>query len=102
MIKAAILDMYDNTPNMGLKSIMDILVLDFPEIKFDVFDVRAKGELPSLAYDVYISSGGPGDPLDGDGIWDKAYYEFIDAIWTYNQVNVRKKHAFFICHSFQM
>ncbi len=103
MIKAAILDLYNRTPNLGLKSIMDIIALGFPDIQFKVYDVRAGGEIPDLDYDIYISSGGPGNPMDGDGKWDRAYYEWMDALWNYNLENVdKKKYAFFICHSFQM
>jgi GMP synthase-like glutamine amidotransferase len=49
-----------------------------------------------------ISSGGPGDPLDGDGIWDAKYFELIDTLWNWNKENISKKHVLFICHSFQM
>lgn len=30
----------------------------------DEFDVRQKKQLPDTSYDIYISSGGPGSPLD--------------------------------------
>jgi homoserine O-succinyltransferase len=81
---------------------MDILVIGFPRIRFDVFDVRGDNEVPGLDYDLYISSGGPGDPLEGDGAWDVAYYDWLDTIWSFNQTNANKKYVFFICHSFQM
>ena len=87
---------------MGLKSIMDILVIGFPEIIFEVYNVRGENELPGMEHDLYISSGGPGDPLEGDGAWDVAYYDWLDAVWSYNQQHVKKKFVFFICHSFQM
>jgi hypothetical protein len=31
-------------------------------------------------YDIYISTGGPGDPLVGDGSWDTKYIELIDVV----------------------
>ena len=33
------------------------------DLVWDEFDVRLKNELPDISYDIYISSGGPGDPL---------------------------------------
>lgn len=102
-IKLAILDLYDNTPNLGMKNIKEI-INEFDAIRHvDIFDVRAKAEVPSLEYDIYISSGGPGSPLDGDGHWDVLYYEWMQSVWDWNQTEGnKKKYVFFICHSFQM
>lgn len=104
MVRVAILDMNNNVPNLGLGNIVEI-VKDFSdEVESQVFDVRHKGELPDITWDIYISSGGPGDPLDGDGDgdWDKRYYALMDELWQHNLSNPNKKYAFFICHSFQM
>lgn len=102
-IKLAILDLYNGIPNQGMRCIKDLVNLFSGQITFDVFEVRLKGEVPSLAdYDIFISSGGPGDPLEGDGHWDAAYYAWMDAVWQFNKTAERKKHVFFICHSFQM
>ncbi|MDP4709588.1 MAG: homoserine O-succinyltransferase [Saprospiraceae bacterium] len=101
--KAAILDLYDNTPNQGMRCIHDILSAFKSKIEWDVFDVRGAANVPDLSYDIYISTGGPGSPYDGDGIWDKKYYEWLDACWNWNQESDNsKKYVFFICHSFQM
>ncbi len=100
-VKMAILDMNNNVENMGIASIKRIADR-FAIIDYDVFDVRYKCEVPGLEYDIYISSGGPGDPLDGDGIWDKAYFDLMDELWAYNRTHTDQKFAFFICHSFQM
>lgn len=102
MVRVAILDMNNNVPNLGLGNIVEI-VKDFSdEVESQVFDVRHKGELPDTTWDIYISSGGPGDPLEGDGDWDKRYYALMDELWQHNASNPNKKYAFFICHSFQM
>jgi GMP synthase-like glutamine amidotransferase len=102
MVRVAILDMNNNVPNLGLGNIVEI-VKDFSdEVESQVFDVRHKGELPDITWDIYISSGGPGDPLEGDGDWDKRYYALMDELWQHNLSNPNKKYAFFICHSFQM
>lgn len=100
-MKVAILDLYNNKPNFGLGSIVDT-VSSFPELEYKIFNVRAECELPDLEYDIYISTGGPGNPLAGDGKWDRDYLAFIDRLWVYNLTAENPKHAFFICHSFQM
>lgn len=102
-VRLAILDLYDNTPNQGMRCIKAI-VNSFPELKdWDCFDVRGKAETPGLDYDIYISTGGPGSPHDGDGEWDRRYYEWLESVWEWNQqAKGPKKHVFFICHSFQM
>jgi GMP synthase-like glutamine amidotransferase len=101
MIRVAVLDMYNKTANLGMNNIIEILET-YPEFSIQVFDVRGNCELPSMDFDIYISSGGPGSPLDGDGLWDRAYYHLMDKLWVHNQRSEEKKHALFICHSFQM
>ena len=101
--KVAILDLYDNTPNQGMRCIQDILATFQSTLTWEVFDVRGSASVPDLSYDIYISTGGPGSPYDGDGVWDKKYYKWLDACWQWNQnPDNSKKHVFFICHSFQM
>jgi homoserine O-succinyltransferase/O-acetyltransferase len=95
--------MNDGVANQGMRCIFDIVSRFENEIEYRVYDVRAKSELPDIAdFDIYISSGGPGNPLEGDGKWDQEYYHLIDSIWNWNLTNPNKKHILFICHSFQM
>ncbi len=102
-LKMAILDMNDGRPNQGMRCIRDITAMYSSAFDIDEFDVRSKNEVPGLNYDVYISSGGPGNPLEGDGIWDKSWYNLVGDLWEYNNNNkFDKKYIFFICHSFQM
>lgn len=102
-IKVAILDMYNGEPNQGMRCIIDVINRFTPVISFEIFDVRKKAELPNIEkFDIYISSGGPGNPLVGDGEWDVKYYEFIDSLHRWNMEKEVKKHVLFICHSFQM
>lgn len=102
-ITIAILDMYNGEPNQGMRCIIDIVNRFTPFVSFKLFDVRGKCELPELdQFDIYISTGGPGNPMEGDGEWDLKYYAFIDAIVKWNHENPIKKHVLFICHSFQM
>ncbi|MGM8362678.1 type 1 glutamine amidotransferase [Flavobacterium sp. ARAG 55.4] len=102
-ITIAILDMYNGEPNQGMRCIIEIVNRFTPFVSFKIFDVRGKCELPVIdKFDIYIATGGPGNPLDGDGEWDKKYFDFIDAILKWNNENLIKKHVLFICHSYQM
>ncbi|MBD0725228.1 GMP synthase [Flavobacterium sp. L1I52] len=102
-ITVAILDMYNGEPNQGMRCIIDILNRFSPFVSFKIFDVRGKCELPEIEkFDIYIATGGPGNPLEGNGSWDVKFFEFIDAIVKWNNENPIKKHVLFICHSFQM
>ena len=74
-VRMAILDMNNNVENMGIASIQRIADR-FAVIDYEVFDVRYKREIPGLDFDIYISSGGPGDPLDGDLSSHGDWYHF--------------------------
>ena len=70
-LKVALLDLYEGVANQGMRCLREILN-QFGEInQFDVevdeFEVRLQHNLPGLDYDIYISSGGPGSPLDSEG-----------------------------------
>jgi GMP synthase-like glutamine amidotransferase len=101
-LKLAILDMNNNQPNQGLRCIVDIVKLFENKLDCKVFDVRAKNELPDLSFDIYISSGGPGSPLEEDA-WRIPYLNLIQNLWDFNlNSQTKKKHVFFICYSFQV
>jgi homoserine O-succinyltransferase len=101
-VKMAILDMNNGQPNQGLRCIVDIAKLFNKDISYNIYDVRAKNEFPDLSYDIYISSGGPGSPLE-DGAWRQPYLELIQELWDYNkQPSEEKKYVFLICYSFQV
>ena len=100
-VKMAILDMNNNHENMGIASIKRIADR-FAIIDYEVFDVRHKKEVPGTEFDIYISSGGPGDPLEYEGGWEEKYHQLMDDLWQHNLENEEKKYAFFICHSFQI
>ena len=103
MTKLAILDLYDGEPNQGMRCIQEIVSRFEDELDWKVYDVRAKAEVPDLSYDLYISTGGPGSPLDGDGHWDKKYFDWLASVWEWNKdLDRPRKFVFFICHSFQM
>lgn len=101
-IRIAILDMYNGEPNQGMRCIIDIINRFNQIATFQIFDVRGKSEFPDIQkYDIFISTGGPGNPLEGDG-WDLKWYDFVDELWHWNKDQKVKKHMLFICHSFQM
>ena len=100
--RMAILDMNNDEPNQGLRCIVDIAKSFYDDLDYTVFNVRAKGELPDLSYDIYISSGGPGSPLD-KGPWRASYLNLIQQLWDFNKNSVEdKKFVFLICYSFQV
>ena len=107
-IKAAVIDLYNNEENLGIGAI-EKLLSDFDgkissqSLSHQTFETRYKAEVPDLSYDIFISSGGPGNPFDGEGtVWEKKYFKLLEKLWNHNQSSDRKKYLFFICHSFQM
>ena len=108
-IRIAILDLNEGKPNQGMRCIRQIIHQWIETSEMNVeskeFDVRVKNELPDTSFDIYISSGGPGNPLssrfdDWDINWCKWVKEMLR--WNDNPANTQKKHIFFICHSFQL
>ncbi|TMI61961.1 MAG: GMP synthase [Bacteroidetes bacterium] len=108
-LRIAILDLYNGAANQGMRCIREILnewseAVD-EDVEWDEFDVRQKNELPDLSYDIYISSGGPGSPLDSRfDDWDQNWCNWLNEVerWNNNPSNLKKKYIFFICHSFQL
>ena len=108
-MRVAVLDLYDGVTNQGMRCIREILnqYSDHHDVDiiWDEFDVRQKNEVPDLSYDIFISSGGPGSPLESIGSeWEKVYFNWLHQIekWNSNEAHVQKKYVFFICHSFQL
>jgi homoserine O-succinyltransferase len=101
-LKLAILDLYEGTPNQGMRCIKEIVDSFRLQLEWDVFDVRTLKQLPGMDYDIFISSGGPGNPLEGDGDWELRYYQWLQRVYDWNRYETTKKYAFLICHSFQM
>lgn len=108
MVKVAILDLYEGQANQGMRCIREILT-DYArthalDLRFDEFDVRIKNSTPDLSYDIYISSGGPGSPLDSEGSeWEKVYWSWLRSVEDFNaDPKGQPKQVLFICHSFQL
>jgi len=108
-LKVAILDLYEGVPNQGMRCLRNILV-EFGEdnniqVEWKEFDVRLKNDVPDMSFDVFISSGGPGSPLESRySDWEKKYFAWLNDVerWNSNPANQQKKFVFFICHSFQL
>ncbi len=108
-LRVAILDLYEGKPNQGMRCIRTI-IQDWSEaqdvnLTVNEFEVRLSNQLPDTSYDIYISSGGPGDPLISRfEDWDIGWCRWLDGMerWNANPANSKKKYIFFICHSFQL
>lgn len=107
-LKIAILDMYNNLPNEGMRCIFQLVQqaqqTSPVALSYDVFNVRANNELPGLDYDIYISSGGPGSPMASEEPWEAPYFNLIDGLLSWNRTAApgSRKHVLLICHSFQL
>ena len=108
-LKVAVLDLYEGEPNQGMRCLRDILggFGHESDLRVDLkeFDVRLRNDVPDMSYDVFISSGGPGSPLESRySDWEKKYFGWLNEIerWNNNPANLQKKFVFFICHSFQL
>jgi homoserine O-succinyltransferase/O-acetyltransferase len=99
--RIAILDMNNGVPNQGLRCIREIVSQYDHQVEWNIYDVRAKGEIPDLSYDIYICSGGPDSPL-AQGEWRNKVSQLIDEAGDINASDRQdKKFIFFICYSFQ-
>jgi homoserine O-succinyltransferase len=100
-LRIAIIDMYDDTSNLGMTCIVDI-INDWSknrniEMQYHIFPLRHKGEIPDHSFDIYLSTGGPGSPIDSQGsTWDTLYVNWLQ------DMLLLKKPVLLICHSFQI
>jgi len=71
-VRIAILDLYEGVANQGMRCIREIIrqwgTKNTYNVELHEFDVRQKCDVPDLSYDIYISSGGPGSPLESEGL----------------------------------
>ena len=108
-VRVAILDLYEGQANQGMRCIRELLA-DFAQshhlnMEVNEFEVRLEKQVPDLSYDIYISSGGPGSPLDSIGsAWEGAYFAWLEMMEAHNRTAdaQERKHILFICHSFQL
>lgn len=106
-IRLALLDMNNNHANQGMRNITEIAQTfkqnSDEDVVIELFDVRYKNEMPRVEdFDIFISSGGPGDPHRQGHAWEQPYADFLSEVWEYNRNSADRKFLFLICHSFQL
>lgn len=107
-LKVAILDLYQGVDNQGMRCIREILnqygEVNNIDLVWEEFEVRNDKKLPDLSFDIYISTGGPGSPLESEGSdWEREYFKWLSDVERWNEEDHgSKKFVFFICHSFQL
>jgi len=101
LFNIAIIDMYNGEANVGMECII-LLIANWSKernitVQHEIFRLRNYGEIPGEHFDAYISTGGPGSPLDSEGEkWDTLYTNWLDRMFQL------QKPVFLICHSFQI
>jgi GMP synthase-like glutamine amidotransferase len=106
-ISIALLDLNAGCENQGMRCLREIVQSWGEANNYNIllkeFDVRMKNEAPGIDFDIYISSGGPGSPIESiDSEWENTYFNWLSEIEAWNNTAFPKKHAFFICHSYQL
>lgn len=106
-LKIALLDMNNRHTNQGMRNITEISQAfkehSDEEVSIELFDVRFENQVPNIAdFDIFISSGGPGNPHPEGYEWEDKFTSFLDQIWEHNKNNEQKKFLFLVCHSFQV
>ncbi|WP_304237329.1 type 1 glutamine amidotransferase [Jiulongibacter sediminis] len=105
--RIAILDFYNDYPNEGMRCIKTLIERFFHteniQGSYKLYDVRGKGELPTLSeFDAFIGTGGPGSPIFEGEQWEADYGDFLDEVLEWNKTQEPKKQGLLICHSYQM
>ncbi len=108
-VRIAIIDLYDRVPNEGMRAIKELVesnayLAGEAGFETEFFEARFDGSMPDTSFDIYISTGGPGSPFDGEGsAWERSYFRWIDSIREHNVRGAGlPKSVLFICHSFQL
>ncbi|MGE8535082.1 GMP synthase [Chryseobacterium sp. D764] len=106
-IRIALLDMNNNHVNQGFRNIKEISEAfqqnSEENVVIKTFDVRFKDEMPEIGdFDIFISSGGPGNPHREGFAWEDRFAHFLDSVFEHNKYSEDKKYLFLICHSFQL
>ncbi|PTT39198.1 GMP synthase [Chryseobacterium sp. HMWF028] len=106
-IRIALLDMNNNHVNQGFRNIKEISEAfkqnSEENVIIKTFDVRFKDEMPEIGdFDIFISSGGPGNPHREGLAWEDRFADFLDSVLEHNKYSEDKKYLFLICHSFQL
>jgi homoserine O-succinyltransferase/O-acetyltransferase len=92
-VRIAILDLYEGHENQGMRCIRQIIrdwaTTSGLQVETTEFDVRRANALPDTSFDIYISSGGPGDPLSTRfDDWDIAWCKWVDEMMRWNAKSI--------------
>lgn len=112
-LRVCIVDMNNGHVNQAMRCLRGIIVQFFERVRRENPDLACEiGEVsprntnnPVPAdYDLYLSSGGPGSPFDGDGQpWTTDYGRFVDGVVDSSIVGGSEQRSLFaICYSFEM
>jgi GMP synthase-like glutamine amidotransferase len=112
-LRVCLVDMNDGHENQAMRCLRAIVnrfhshaQVWNPGLELQLVHVspRDKGEAPPRDCDLYLSSGGPGSPYEGDGQkWAEDYNHFLDDIVADNVGRGPRARALFgVCYSYEM
>src|SRR3954471_5871732 len=88
-VRIAILDLNEGHENQGMRCLREIVnqwaEINYLDLELEEFEVRLKHQTPGTDFDVYISSGGPGSPLESIGSeWEDFYFAWLNRVEEWN------------------
>jgi len=101
-VKIALLDLYKGEKNEEVRQLLKLARTHFPGATITVFDLRQKLTFPSLSYDIFLVSGGLGDPRDPEGLFAEMFGQWLDGVMEWNRTHTVKRPVLLICHAFQL
>lgn len=112
-LRVCLVDMNNGHVNQAMRCLRGIVGQFFqkaqqhnPTLQVELSEVspRDTGERIPRTADLYIGSGGPGSPFEGEGTeWSKDFGEFCDGLVTSHQGPAEAHRSIFaICYSFEL
>jgi homoserine O-succinyltransferase/O-acetyltransferase len=112
-LKICLIDMNDGHANQAMRCLRSIIerfvgmvYAKNPGLPFFLSHIspRDLGHEPPRDADLYLSTGGPGSPFDGDGApWLEDYYRFLDDLTRTAAAFPNKAPSLFgVCYSFEL
>jgi homoserine O-succinyltransferase/O-acetyltransferase len=112
-IRVCIVDMNNGHVNQAMRCLRGIVAQFFervrrhnPDVPCELGEVSPRNTTDPVPdnYDLYLSSGGPGSPYDGDGMqWVTDYGRFVDGVMESSVTGGGAQRSLFaICYSFEM
>lgn len=110
-LRVCIIDMNNGVANQGIRCLRGLVEpfverarAQTPGLELEIVHVEPRnlGDVPPRDCDLYLSSGGPGSPFDGEGEpWAAAYRDFLD--WLVAEGDRDTGRAMFaVCFSFEL